>query len=303
MSPCINCTEPPKHTSTAHPHHPHPHTDLCLLRSKWCRLYWLCNGWKPMEWWNCSTVHIGRGDTSLWGNLQRPLEGEWNTMSALFKYTYPYIHTPIPTSHTYTQMCNTHTDLRYYWLECRMLRDRWSCSTGHMGKECTNLWGTNTLSIGRRVQYMQEPALSTDTNTHTHVHRSTYILALCLVGIIIRISKWKWGLGTRLHPRPDTNTPISMDIYNTHTQTCVRWDSGGPISTGCWKEEGWGTPTCGGTCRDHWEEGRLRQYFRLTVMWHLHVLLYLALYSACDAWLTRQDQTNIGNHKWTTATQ
>ena len=29
---------------------------------------------------------------------------------------YPHIHTPIPTSHTHTQMCNTHTDLRYYWL-------------------------------------------------------------------------------------------------------------------------------------------------------------------------------------------
>ena len=196
------------------------------------------------------------------------------------------ICTPIPTSHTQAHMQHTlsHTQTRDPHTGCRSGKgwgtgglaplDPWGGKTPTCG-------GTNTLSIGRRVQYMQEPVLSTDTITHAHVHRSTYILALCLVRIIILISKWKWGLSTRLHPHPDTNTPISMHIYNIYTQTCVRWDPGGPISTGCWKEEGWGTGglaplntwggktlTCGGTYRDHWEEGRFRQ-----------------------------DQTNIGNHK------
>ena len=163
------------HNSSLPHTHTHTHTDLCLMPSKWCRLYWLCSGCKLTEWWNCSPEHIGKGDTNLWENLQQPLGVEWNTISVLFKYTYPHIHTPIPTSHTHTQMCNTHTDLRYYWLECRMLRDRWSCSTGHMGRERTNLWSN------QHIEYWEKSAIHAGA-CFVHRHKKTcvqiHILAL-----------------------------------------------------------------------------------------------------------------------------
>ena len=133
---------------------------------------------------------------------------------------YPHIHTPIPTSHTHTQMCNTHTDLRYYWLECRMLRDRWSCSTGHMGREDTNLRGNQYIEY-REKSTIHAGACFVYRHKHPCTCAQIHILALCPVQIFILISKWKLELGTRLHPHPDTNTPIPC-TYSTHTQTCVR---------------------------------------------------------------------------------
>ena len=73
-----------------YPSTPTPHTDLWLLRSKWCRLYWLCKGRRLKDRLTCPTEHMGRG------NLHKPLGEECNTGICLlhaYKYTLTCEHT------------------------------------------------------------------------------------------------------------------------------------------------------------------------------------------------------------------
>ena len=92
---------------------PTVHTDLCLLRCKWCRLYWLCNGRRLTVKLTRSLEHMGWGHTNLWGNLQRALGEEWNTCichAQIYRHTHIRIHThPTPPPHTCTHATHTQT--------------------------------------------------------------------------------------------------------------------------------------------------------------------------------------------------
>ena len=103
--------------------HTHTHTDLCSLRSKWCRLYWLCNRRRLRVRLTRSPERMGWEHTNLWGNLQRPLGGEWNTSicrAQIYRQTHIRIHThlsPPPTPihtclHTHRPELGPHTGCR-----------------------------------------------------------------------------------------------------------------------------------------------------------------------------------------------